>query len=121
MKIWVLHGGEGAERDVSLRSGAAVTSALLERGWDAEPVDLRSRKDASAFIERKDGFAFIALHGGWGEDGTLQAALEMAGIPFPAPGTPPVPSPWTRRRARPSSGEKGDSRSEGNRSVPPRC
>lgn len=86
MKIWVLHGGEGAERDVSLRSGAAVASALLGKGWEAEPVDLRNRGDASAFIEKKEGFAFIALHGGWGEDGTLQAALEMAGIPFSGSG-----------------------------------
>jgi len=82
MKIWVLCGGEGAEREVSLRSGAAVASALQERGYEAEPLDLRSRGDASAFIGKKEGFAFIALHGGWGEDGTLQAALEMAGIPF---------------------------------------
>jgi D-alanine-D-alanine ligase len=82
MKIWVLHGGEGPEREVSLRSGAAVAAALSEGGYDVEPLDLRSREDASAFIEKKNGFAFIALHGGWGEDGTLQAALEMAGIPF---------------------------------------
>jgi D-alanine-D-alanine ligase len=82
MKIWVLCGGEGDEREVSLRSGAAVALALAEKGYDAEYLDLKDKKDASAFIEKKDGFAFIALHGGWGEDGRLQAALEMAGLPF---------------------------------------
>ncbi len=82
LKIWVLCGGEGDEREVSLNSGGAVAKALLEKGRDAELVDLRNRRDVRAFIERRDGFAFIALHGGWGEDGRLQAALEMAELPF---------------------------------------
>ncbi len=83
MKFWVLCGGEGGEREVSLNSGEAVAKALLEKDKDAELVDLRSRQEACSFIEeRRDGFAFIALHGGWGEDGRLQAALEMAGLPF---------------------------------------
>ncbi|MGI6783401.1 MAG: D-alanine--D-alanine ligase family protein [Aminivibrio sp.] len=82
MKIWVLCGGEGDEREVSLSSGEAVYEAFKERGRRVEKLDLRDRKDARAFIGKKEGFAFIALHGGWGEDGRLQAALEMAEMPF---------------------------------------
>lgn len=83
MKITVLYGGEGAEREVSLRSGAAVAEALSVMGHAVISMDLREKKDIfRAFDGKDDSFAFIALHGGWGEDGTLQAALEMMGIPF---------------------------------------
>ncbi len=87
MKITVFFGGEGSEREVSLRSGAAVASALMERGHEVSAADLARREDLPAVL-REDTvkFAFIALHGGWGEDGTIQAALEMAGIPYSGSG-----------------------------------
>ncbi|HPE65509.1 MAG TPA: D-alanine--D-alanine ligase [Synergistales bacterium] len=87
MMITVLYGGEGPEREVSLRSGAAVTSAFAERGRDVTGADLRRKEDLFALLDEGNvEFAFIALHGGWGEDGTLQAALEMAGVPFSGSG-----------------------------------
>ncbi len=87
MMITVLYGGEGPEREVSLRSGAAVTSAFAERGRDVTAADLRRKEDLFALLDEGSvEFAFIALHGGWGEDGTLQAALEMAGVPFSGSG-----------------------------------
>ncbi len=87
MMITVLYGGEGSEREVSLRSGAAVTSAFAERGREVVAVDLRRKEDFLPLLREENvEFAFIALHGGWGEDGTIQAALEMAGIPFSGSG-----------------------------------
>jgi len=87
MMITVLYGGEGPEREVSLRSGTAVVSALSERGREVVAADLRRKEDLfSLGGEEGIGFAFIALHGGWGEDGTLQAGLEMMGVPFSGSG-----------------------------------
>ena len=88
MKIVVLYGGEGSEREVSLASGDAVASGLSEAGFDAVKEDITS---ISGFLKRWDSFnadgVFIALHGGWGEDGRLQAALESWSIPYT--GSPP--------------------------------
>ena len=79
-KIAVVCGGDGREREVSLRSGAAVCAALSEAGLNAETVDLRSLDE----VEKLKGFGrvFIAMHGDWGEGGQLQARLEAAGIPY---------------------------------------
>lgn len=82
-KIIVLCGGTSAEREVSLKSGAAVRDGLIEAGFDAATEDVLSIR---AFLEKwpslcADG-VFIALHGGWGEDGRLQAALDARGIPY---------------------------------------
>lgn len=82
-KIIVLCGGTSAEREVSLNSGAAVQNGLIEAGFDAVLEDVSSIR---VFLEkwpslRADG-VFIALHGGWGEDGRLQAALDARGIPY---------------------------------------
>lgn len=84
-KIAVLFGGKSAEREVSLKSGAAVLAALLRSGVDAYPFDPATR----SLQELKDqGFAaaFIALHGRFGEDGTVQGALELLGIPYTGSG-----------------------------------
>ena len=82
-KIIVLCGGASPEREVSLNSGSAVQSGLAEAGYDASLVDITSIR---SFIEQWPGLGadgvFIALHGGWGEDGRLQQALEARGIPF---------------------------------------
>ena len=73
-KVAVLQGGDSAEREVSLRSGAAVLEALRARGVEAEAFDPRERPLGSLVTE---GFAraWIALHGPGGEDGTVQGAL----------------------------------------------
>jgi D-alanine-D-alanine ligase len=84
-KVAVLFGGTSAEREVSLMSGAAVLAALQSQGIDAHAFDPRDR-DLSEL--KRDGFArcFIALHGRHGEDGTVQGALEMMGIPYTGSG-----------------------------------
>ena len=84
-KVVVLFGGSSAEREVSLMSGKAVLEALLRRGVDAYAFDPAER---DVWALRDEGFerAFIALHGRGGEDGTIQGALEMLGIPYTGSG-----------------------------------
>jgi D-alanine-D-alanine ligase len=84
-KVAVLLGGRSAEREVSLNSGAAVLAALLRSGVDAYPFD-PATQNLQALVD--DGFdrAFIALHGRYGEDGTVQGALELLGIPYTGSG-----------------------------------
>jgi len=84
-KVAVLMGGTSAEREVSLMSGSGVLKALLSKGVDAHAFDPAER----AMDElKRDGFArcFIALHGRHGEDGTVQGALELLGIPYTGSG-----------------------------------
>ncbi|MCU0957903.1 MAG: D-alanine--D-alanine ligase [Hydrogenophaga sp.] len=78
-------GGRSAEREVSLMSGSGVLAALRSRGVDAHAFD---PADRSMDELRRDGFdrCFIALHGRFGEDGTVQGALELLGIPYTGPG-----------------------------------
>lgn len=81
-RIAVLCGGDSAERDVSLDSGAQVVQSLNHAGCEATLVDLLYSADAvKASSADVDGF-FIALHGGWGENGQLQALLELQQRPF---------------------------------------
>jgi len=84
-KVAVLFGGKSAEREVSLKSGAAVLAALQRSGVDAYPFD-PAVQNLQALAD--DGFdrAFIALHGRYGEDGTVQGALELLGIPYTGSG-----------------------------------
>jgi D-alanine-D-alanine ligase len=84
-KVAVLCGGSSAEREISLMSGAGVLKALQSRGVDAHPFD-PARRDLSDL--KVEGFArcFIALHGRFGEDGTVQGALELLGIPYTGSG-----------------------------------
>jgi len=84
-RVAVLMGGRSAEREVSLMSGTGVLQALRERGVDAHAFDPAER----GLHELKgEGFArcFIALHGRFGEDGTVQGALELLGIPYTGSG-----------------------------------
>ena len=84
-KVAVLFGGRSAEREVSLKSGAAVLASLLRSGVDAYSFD-PAVQNLQALVD--DGFdrAFIALHGRFGEDGTVQGALELLGIPYTGSG-----------------------------------
>lgn len=80
-RIGVLMGGPSAEREVSIRSGKAILEALLEKGYDASPVELgmpTKEELKSLGIDT----AFIALHGTFGEDGRIQAMLEELNIPY---------------------------------------
>src|ERR1700758_5640977 len=80
-KIGVLLGGLSAERDVSIRSGEAILTALADRGHDAVPVFVDRDIDLVLRQTRID-VAFLALHGRYGEDGCVQGMLEMLGIPY---------------------------------------
>jgi D-alanine-D-alanine ligase len=78
-KITVLKGGISSEREVSLRTGAAVELALRELNFEVIVRDLQS---ADVDLKEISGPIFICLHGTFGEDGELQSRLEQAGIPF---------------------------------------
>jgi D-alanine-D-alanine ligase len=80
-KIGVLLGGVSSEREVSLRTGEAVLTALRERGHDAIAVYVDRDVDVALRQEHID-VAFIALHGRGGEDGCVQGLLETLGIPY---------------------------------------
>ncbi len=84
-KVAVLLGGKSAEREVSLKSGAMVLQALRSRGVDAFPFDPGER-GLDALIDERFDRAFIALHGRFGEDGTIQGILEWLGIPYTGSG-----------------------------------
>lgn len=84
-KVAVLFGGTSAERDVSLMSGGGVLKALQSQGVDAHAFDPAERPLSDL---KAEGFTrcFIALHGRGGEDGTVQGALELLGIPYTGSG-----------------------------------
>ena len=84
-KVSVLLGGRSAEREISLQSGNAVLKALRRRGVDAHPFDPVDQPMEEIL---KQGFnvVYIALHGRYGEDGTVQGALELMGLPYTGSG-----------------------------------
>ncbi len=84
-KVGVLFGGRSAEREVSLMSGTGVLAALQSKGVDAHAFDPAERSLAELAAEKFDR-VFIALHGRFGEDGSLQGALEQMGIPYTGSG-----------------------------------
>ena len=84
-KVAVLLGGKSAERAVSLKSGAMVLAALRKKGVDAHAFDPAER-GLDALISERFQRAFIALHGRYGEDGTVQGVLELLGIPYTGTG-----------------------------------
>jgi D-alanine-D-alanine ligase len=84
-KVAVLLGGRSAERAISLRSGNAVLDALLRQGVDAHPFD-PSEQHMEQLLQQGFNRAHIALHGRYGEDGTVQGALELMGIPYTGSG-----------------------------------
>jgi D-alanine-D-alanine ligase len=84
-KVAVLLGGRSAEREISLKSGHAVLDALLRRGVDAHPFD-PAKHQMEALLEQGFNRAHIALHGRYGEDGTVQGALELMGVPYTGSG-----------------------------------
>ena len=84
-KVAVLMGGRSAEREVSLMSGQGVLQALVAAGVNAQAFD-PAQRDLSEL--KREGFTrcFIALHGRYGEDGTVQGALELLGVPYTGSG-----------------------------------
>jgi D-alanine-D-alanine ligase len=78
-------GGQSSERDVSLRTGAAVHRALCRRGYDAVAIDVGPSLSRD-LLDQKISLAFLALHGPGGEDGAMQGFLETLGIPYTGSG-----------------------------------
>ena len=83
-KVAVLLGGRSAEREVSLQSGHAVLEALIRKGVDAYPFD--PAKKPIEELKQKFNIVYIALHGRYGEDGTVQGALELMDLPYTGSG-----------------------------------
>jgi len=84
-KIGVLYGGESSEREVSLKTGAAIGRALEKRGYNVTLIDMRG--DWGRIISDSGiDVAYVALHGKWGEDGALQGMLEVMRIPYTGSG-----------------------------------
>ncbi len=84
-KVAVMLGGRSAERAVSLKSGSMVLAALLKKGVDAHPFDPQDQS-LDQLVAGQFNRVFIALHGGHGENGTMQGALEVLGIPYTGSG-----------------------------------
>jgi len=84
-RVAVLMGGRSSEREISLKSGQAVLASLLRSGYEAVGIDAGTDLPEILRKERV-GVAFIALHGRWGEDGTVQGLLETMAIPYTGSG-----------------------------------
>jgi D-alanine-D-alanine ligase len=81
-RVAVVMGGLSAEREVSLGTGAGVLAALLERGWDAVPIDWREGQSLGRLLEEAGAAAvWNALHGTWGEDGAVQGLCACLRLP----------------------------------------
>jgi len=82
-KVMVIMGGFSSEREVSLDSGKNIVSALTKKGYEVIPHDLKdTQKFLIALNETKPDVVFNALHGNWGEDGTIPALLDLLQIPY---------------------------------------
>ena len=86
MKIAVVMGGITSEREVSLRSGQAILNSLLRQGYDAYKIDLTKENLVSAFTDNEYDLVYLALHGEYGEDGRVQAVLDMLGKKYTGSG-----------------------------------
>ena len=85
IKIGVIMGGRSAEREVSLRTGEAIYRALREKGYEAVKIDADNNL-AENVKGLNINLAFLALHGRYGEDGTVQGLMELLDIPYTGPG-----------------------------------
>jgi len=105
-KIAVLMGGRSLEREVSLASGRRVTDALTAAGYRVLPLDVTADLVATIRAERPDA-AYIALHGKYGEDGTIQELLEFLGVPYTGPGVVSCTLSWDKSVTKHMLAEKG--------------
>jgi len=105
-KIAVLMGGRSLEREVSLKSGERVFGALTELGYRAIGLDVTPDLVATLRRERPDA-VYIALHGRFGEDGTVQEALEFLGIAYTGPGVVASSLAWDKSLAKRLFVERG--------------
>jgi D-alanine-D-alanine ligase len=86
--VWVFHGGTSSEREVSLRSGSGVAEALQRKGYEVSLFDVKPGFELQKLPwAQKPDIVYLALHGEFGEDGTVQGYLESLGIPFVGSGS----------------------------------
>ncbi|MDZ4178767.1 MAG: D-alanine--D-alanine ligase [Coriobacteriia bacterium] len=105
-KIAVLMGGRSLEREVSLKSGERVCGALSSLGYKVLPLDVTADLVQTLRAERPDA-CYIALHGKYGEDGTIQELLEFLGIPYTGPGVVSSALAWDKSLAKKLFSEHG--------------
>lgn len=86
IKVALVSGGKSSERSISLASGDGVQQALSEAGFQVERLDSAKKEDLVRLIEGDFDVAFLALHGKYGEDGTIQGMLELIDLPYTGPG-----------------------------------
>ena len=86
MKIAVFMGGTSSEKEISLKSGAAVLESLKKQGYDAYGVILDEKNQVSAFVDNDYDLAYLVLHGGNGENGKIQAVLDILGKKYTGSG-----------------------------------
>ncbi len=98
-KIAVLMGGRSLEREVSLASGKRVAEALTASGYKVLPLDVTPDLVQTLRAEKPDA-CYIALHGKYGEDGTIQELLEFLGIPYTGPGVTASALAWDKSVAK---------------------
>ena len=82
IRVAVVMGGPSTEREVSLRTGAAIAQALETRGYDVTTIDLDPKKFVDQLKASDANVVFNAMHGLYGEDGAMQGTLDMLGIPY---------------------------------------
>ena len=86
MKIAVFMGGTSSEKEISLKSGEAVLESLQRQGYDAYGVVLDENNQVTAFLENEYDLAYLVLHGGNGENGKIQAVLDILGKKYTGSG-----------------------------------
>src|SRR4030042_2148592 len=84
-RVAVMMGGISREREISLKTGKAILKALTEKGYMVTPIDVGDDV-AEKLVKEKIEYAFLALHGRFGEDGTIQGMLELMRIPYTGSG-----------------------------------
>ncbi|MFH1540487.1 MAG: D-alanine--D-alanine ligase [Elusimicrobiota bacterium] len=85
-KIGIIYGGKSSEREISLKTGSAIADALKKEKYKIVPIDSGKKDFVKKLLSEKIDFAFIALHGRFGEDGTMQCLLEILEIPYSGSG-----------------------------------
>ena len=86
MRIAVFMGGTSSEKEISLKSGEAVLESLKKQGYDAYGVVLDEKNQVSAFVDNDYDLAYLVLHGGNGENGKIQAVLDILGKKYTGSG-----------------------------------
>ena len=81
MKVGVIMGGISSEREISLKSGNSIVEKIDKTKYEVIPVVIDNKEDIITKVKGLD-FALLALHGKFGEDGTIQGAIETMGIPY---------------------------------------